>query len=128
MKYVLAAIAGVWMADGLALLLAPRHVIARVRDFLAGSPAVLRWEGVAVGLGVILLLGTRELSYQPLWTITGAVMVLKGVFLTMGPEPLRQGVVEWCLRRDEVDYRLVGMGLCTLSVLLLHALGWVGGK
>lgn len=128
MKYVLAAIAGVWMADGLALLVAPRHVIARVREFLAGTPAVLRWEIVAVGLGVILLIGTQNLSYQPLWTITGVVMVLKGAFLTLGPEPWRQGVVEWCLRRDEVDYRFVGIGLCTLSILLLHALGWVGGK
>lgn len=127
MKYVLAAIAGVWMADGLALLVAPRHVIERVREFLAGSPAVLRWEAVAVGLGIILLLGTRDLSYQPLWTITGAAMVLKGLFLTIGPDPWRQGIIEWCLRRDEVDYRLVGLGLCTLAVLLLHALGWVGG-
>ncbi len=116
------------MADGLALLVAPRHVIARVREFLAGTPSVLRWEIVAVGLGVILLLGTKNLSYQPLWAITGVVMVLKGAFLTLGPEPWRQGVVEWCLRRDEVDYRFVGIGLCTLSILLLHALGWVGGK
>ena len=31
-RYVLAMIAGIWMADGLALLVAPRHVMAQVRD------------------------------------------------------------------------------------------------
>jgi hypothetical protein len=25
-----------------------------------------------------------------------------------------------------VDYRFVGIGLCTLAALLLHALGWLG--
>lgn len=128
MKYVLAAIAGVWMADGLALLVVPRHVIARVRDVLALSPAMLRWEGVAACLGIILLLGTEGLRYQPLWLITGVAMVIKSVFLAVGPEGWRKWLIEWCLRREDVDYRFWGLGLCTLALLLLHALGWLGGS
>jgi hypothetical protein len=27
-----------------------------------------------------------------------------------------------------VDYRFWGLGLCTLAVLLLHALGWIGNR
>jgi len=26
----------------------------------------------------------------------------------------------------DLDYRFVGIGLCTLAALLLHALGWLG--
>ncbi len=126
MNYVLAAIAGVWMADGLALLLAPRHVVTRLREVLTLSPAMLRLEGVAACLGILLLLGTEGLHYQPLWMITGAAMVMKGVFLAVGPEQWRQWVVGWCLEREDVDYRFWGLGLCALALLLLQALGWLG--
>lgn len=126
MNYLLAAIAGVWMADGVALLLAPRHVITRLREVLALSPAVLRLEGVAACLGILLLLGTEGLHYQPLWMVTGAAMVMKGVFLAVGPEQWKQWVVGWCLGREDVDYRFWGLGLCTLALLLLRALGWLG--
>lgn len=128
MTYLLAAIAGVWMADGVALLLAPRHVITRLREVLALSPAVLRLEGVAAGLGILLLLGTEGLHYQPLWMVTGAAMVTKGVFLAVGPEQWKQWVVGWCLGREDVDYRFWGLGLCTLALLLLQALGWLGSN
>lgn len=126
MKYVLAAIAGIWMADGMALLVAPRHVIARMREVLAFSPTMLRWEGVAVLLGILLLLGTGGLHYQPLWMVAGGIMVVKGLFLAMGPEPFRKDVLDWCLGREDIDYRFWGLGLCTLALLLLHALGWLG--
>ena len=128
MRYVLAAIAGIWMADGLALLVAPRQVIARVREVLTLTPRILRWEAVAASLGILLIIGSRDLHYQLLWTIAGLTMLAKGVFLAMGPFQWRHQVVEWCLRREEVDYRFWGLGLCTLAILLLHALGWVGAQ
>jgi len=30
-----------------------------------------------------------------------------------------------CVRED-IDYRFCGLGLCTLAILLLYALGWIG--
>ncbi|MGH7231668.1 MAG: hypothetical protein ACREJU_09960 [Nitrospiraceae bacterium] len=128
MRYVLAAIAGIWMADGLALLMAPRHIIARVREVLSLSPRMLRWEGVAASLGILLVIGAQDLNFHFLWTLAGLAMLIKGVFLAMGPDQWRHQVLEWCLRREEVDYRFCGLGLCALAVLLLHALGWVGSQ
>lgn len=128
MNYVLAAIAGVWMADGLALLVAPQRVIARVREVLTLAPTILQWEGVAALLGMILLFGTEGLRYQPLWVMAGAAMVMKGVFLAVGPERWRRPILEWCLRREDMDYRFWGLGLCALALLLLHALGWLGNQ
>lgn len=29
-------------------------------------------------------------------------------------------------RLEDIDYRIRGLGLCTLAVLLLYALGWIG--
>jgi uncharacterized protein YjeT (DUF2065 family) len=127
MTYVLAAIAGIWVADGLALLVAPRQVITRTRGVLNAAPALLRWEGLAICLGVLLLVGSQGLAYRPLWLITGVAMVAKGLFLAAGPERWRQPVLDWCLRREDVDYRFWGLALCTLALLLLHALGWMGG-
>ena len=126
MKYVLAAIAGVWMADGLALLVAPRHVVTHLREVLTLSPAMLRLECIAAGLGLFLLLGTEGLRYQPLWLITGTAMVMKGLFLAVGPAQWKRWVLGWCLEREDVDYRFWGLGLCALALLLLHALGWLG--
>lgn len=128
MKYILAGIAGVWMADGLALLVAPRYVVERVREVLTLSPAVLRWEGLAASLGILLIIGSKGLPYQALWIATGAAMVAKGAFLAMGPERWRYSLLEWCLRREDIDYRFWGLGLCALALLLLHALGWVGNE
>jgi hypothetical protein len=128
MSYVLAAIAGVWMADGLALLVAPQQLIARVREALTMSPTVLRWEAIAATLGVLLIVGAAGLPYQPLWAATGAAMIAKGAFLAWGPSRWREPVVQWCLHREPVDYRFWGLGLCTLAVLLLHALGWFGAE
>jgi hypothetical protein len=125
-SYALAAIAGIWMADGMALLVAPRAVVTRVKAALALAPSLLRWEVAAAGLGVVLLLGTEEIRYQPLWLITGAAMILKGLFLAVGPEALKQTVIDWCLQREDVDYRFWGLGLCTLAILLLHGMGWIG--
>jgi len=126
MTYVLAAIAGIWMADGVALLVAPRQVMARVREVVDVSPAVLRWEAIAAPLGVLLVMGAQGLHYEPLWKVAGMAMLIKGLFLAVGPERWRRKVIGWCLRRDEVDYRFWGLGLCALALLLLHALGWLG--
>jgi hypothetical protein len=120
-------IAGLWMADGLALLFAPERMIATLRQSLMVTPGFLRWGGIAALLGVFLLLGTRGFPYQPLWIIVGLSMVAKGVFLYAGSDLWRLRIVKWCLERELVDYRIWGLGLCALSVLLLNALGWGKG-
>lgn len=124
--YALAAIAGIWLADGCSLLLAPRFMVARLREVIRQQPAIWTWQWLSVVAGAVLLIAALPLTYQPLWIVTALVMLTKGMFLALGPEAWRSRVVEWCLNRDDVDYRFVGIGLCTLAVLLLHALGWLG--
>lgn len=114
------------MADGLVLLLTPRLVIRHANEVLALAPNVRVWEGMGAVLGLCLLAGTRGLRYEMLWTITGFAMMLKGGFLLAGPARWRQDVLSWCFRREDVDYRFWGLGLCTLALLLLQASGWVG--
>ncbi|MGA6827767.1 hypothetical protein ACO9S2_09165 [Nitrospira sp. NS4] len=125
-EYALAAIAGIWLADGLSLLVAPRFVVERVRETLQGNPSLLIWQLVSVVAGIVLLVGTLEFRYQPLWTLTATSMMTKGLFLAWGSPAWRAIVIGWCLQREDVDYRFLGIGLCTLAVLLLHALGWLG--
>ncbi len=122
-RYILAAIAGIWMADGLALLIAPHLVMRRLQDSLTENPQMLRWEAVSIILGLLLLIWSAPLPYQPLWWMTGAAMVIKGGFLTWGPAAWRAPLLSWCFAREAVDYRFVGLWLCMLAVLLLHALG-----
>ena len=122
-RYILAAIAGIWMADGLALLAVPLLVIKRVQESLLHSPQLLRWEAVGIGLGAILIVWSGSIPYQPLWWITGSAMIIKGCFLTGGPAAWRTPLLDWCFSREAIDYRFIGLWLCMLAVLLLHALG-----
>ena len=126
-RYILAAIAGIWMADGLALLSAPLLVIRRLQESLETAPNLLRWQAIGIGLGIMLLLWSTPLPYQPLWWMTGGAMVIKSCFLTWGPTAWRTPLLSWCFTREAVDYRFFGLWLCTLAVLLLHALGLLNG-
>lgn len=124
--YALAAIAGIWLADGLSLLLVPRFMVERLREVIRQQPTIWTWQWLSVVAGTVLLFEAIPLRYQPLWILTALAMLIKGLFLALGPEAWRSRLVEWCLNREDVDYRFVGIGLCTLAALLLHALGWVG--
>lgn len=122
----MAAIAGIWLTDGLSLLLVPRFVVERLREVIAQQPTIWTWQWLSVTAGAVLLIAALPLIYQPLWIMTALVMLIKGLFLAVGPKALRTRLVEWGLSREDVDYRFAGIGLCTLAVLLLHALGWLG--
>lgn len=122
----MAAIAGIWLADGLSLLLVPRFMVERLREVIRQQPTIWTWQWLSVVAGTVLLFEAIPLRYQPLWILTALAMLIKGLFLALGPEAWRSRLVEWCLNREDVDYRFVGIGLCTLAALLLHALGWVG--
>lgn len=125
-EYALAAIAGIWLADGLSLLLVPRFVVERLRDVIRQQPTIWTWQWLSVVAGAVLLIAALPLRYQPLWLLTALAMLTKGLFLALGPESWRSRLVGWCLTREDVDYRFVGIGLCALAALLLHALGWLG--
>ena len=123
MSYLLMAIAGLWMADGLALLFAPLRMMALLKESLAASPSIVNWSVISAVLGVILIFQVGELPYHPLWLITGIAMVAKGLFFLLASSEHRLLLVKWCLTREAVDYRFWGLALCALSVLLLDSLG-----
>ncbi|MBX3236208.1 MAG: hypothetical protein KF814_08655 [Nitrospiraceae bacterium] len=127
MRYLLAAIAGIWLIDGLTLILFPLVVIRKLQETLVQTPRLLRWEAIGIWFGLILILFTSHLPYQPLWWTVGCVMVAKSWFLAWGPSNWRGLLLTWCFHREAVDYRFLGLWLCTLAVLLLHGLGWLGG-
>ena len=125
MSYLLMAIAGLWMADGLALLVAPLRIVGQVRQALSTSPSLAKWSGLTLVGGMILLLQASDLTYPIVWMVTGLAMVAKGGFFLLSNDETRQSVLQWCLSREAVDYRFWGLGLCALSVLLIHACGWL---
>lgn len=123
MSYLLMAIAGLWMADGLALLFAPLRMMALLKESLAASPSILNWSVMSAAVGGILLFQVGELPYHPLWLVTGIIMMAKGLFFLLASSEHRLLVVKWCLTREAVDYRFWGLALCTLALLLLDAVG-----
>ena len=128
MSYLLMGIAGLWMADGIALLVAPLQMIALLKESLLASPSLIRWSMLSAVFGVILLLQVGELPYHPLWLITGIAMIAKGLFFLLASKDQRRVFIQWGLTREAVDYRFGGLALCTLSLLLLDAVGAFRGK
>ena len=124
--YALAVLAGMWLADGIVLLIAPCYIIAQIREVLQQSPGILRWELLAIFGGALLLFAANDLPYRWLWVVTAGGMIAKSAFLSIGPPSWRTPVIEWCLAREDIDYRFWGLSLCMLAVLLFHALGWIG--
>lgn len=124
--YALAALAGIWLTDGITLLIAPRFIITQVRELLQQSPSILRWELLAIIAGAFLFFAAQDLPYRWLWMVTAGGMVAKGLFLSIGSPSWREPIIAWCIGRDDIDYRFWGLGLCALATLMLHALGWIG--
>ena len=53
--YALAAIAGVWLVDGLSLLLVPRFMVERLREVIRQQPTIWTWQWLSVLAGAVLL-------------------------------------------------------------------------
>ena len=123
MVWLLLAIAGLWMADGVALLAAPLWIVGRMKHILLASPAMTKWSGVTLVAGLVLLFAARDLGYTVVWMAAGAAMIAKGGFFLLAHDDTRHAVLQWCLSREAVDYRFAGLALCALSLLLIHALG-----
>lgn len=128
MSYLLFAIAGLWMADGVALLIAPLRMMDILKESLATAPTLTNWSALSALFGAILVYQSGHLDYSLLWLIVGLAMVVKGLFFYLASAEQRQNILKWCLTREAIDYRFWGLGLCTLSLLLLDAVGILGPK
>lgn len=124
--WFLMAIAGLWMADGVALLVAPLWVVERMRHVVLTSTAMSTWSGVTLVAGLILIFASPDLDYQALWVVMGVAMMAKGGVLLLASDDTCQALLRWWMSREAVDYRFTGLVLCVLSLLLLHALGGFG--
>jgi len=58
--------------------------------------------------------------------VTAEGMITTGAFLSIETHWWRGPVIDWRVSREDIEYRFRGLGLCTLAVLLLDALGWIG--
>ena len=87
---------------------------------------ILRWELLAIIGGVFLPFAAQELPYQWFWMVTAEGMIAKGAFLSIETHSWRGPVIDWCVGREDIDYRFWGLGHCALAVLLLYTLGWIG--
>ncbi len=119
-------IAGMWLADGVSLLVAPRLVIDHMHTAIQINTALWPWQLFTVVAGIVLFVARIGLRYQPLWICAAGGMLCKEFFLAFAPAQRRKRLVAWSLAREDVDYRFCGLDLCTLAVLFLHAVGWFG--
>jgi uncharacterized protein YjeT (DUF2065 family) len=123
---ILTMLAVIWAIDGLALVVAPRTVIGLLHDYLDRGGELGRWWGLTGMMGFALLVLPDTFRFQPLWPFVGGAVIAKGLFVGLAPETWRKPAVTWSLSRDDVDYRLWGLALCTLALLLGSGLGLLG--
>ena len=56
----------------------------------------------------------------------GGIRDHPGAFLSIETYSWCGPAIDWCVGRAGVDLRFRGLGLCTLAILLLYALGCIG--
>jgi len=120
----LAALAGVCLANSIALRVAPCYVITQARELLQQFPAILRWELLPIIGGVFLLFARAGTALPMALDGDGRIRDHQGAFLSIETHSRRRPVIDWWVGQAGVDYRFRGLGLCTLAILLLYALGW----
>jgi uncharacterized protein YjeT (DUF2065 family) len=125
---ILVMLAVIWVIDGVALVFTPRTMIDLLRDYLDRGGGLARWWGITGLMGLALLILPSTFRFQPLWLIVGGAMAGKGLFVGFAPETWRKLAVTWSLSREDVDYRLWGLALCTLALLLGSGLGIFGPR
>lgn len=103
-------------------------MIGQIRQPLVASPLLGRWSGVTLVAGMILLLDASDLTCRGLWMVIGVAMVVKGGFFLSSNEDTCRSALQWRVNREAVDYRFWGLGLCALSMPLIHALGGFGAQ
>lgn len=74
----------------------------------------------------MLLISASDLAYHGLWIAVGLLMIAGGGVFWFAPARWRHTLLDWCLDREDLDYRFWGLGQCALALLLLHAIGWIG--
>lgn len=99
---------GVWLINGIALLVAPHCIMSQVREVVRQSPALLRWEILAIIGGILLFFSAQEISYQTLWMVTAVGMIVKGAILSIGPDSWRRPVFAWCVGRERHRLPILG--------------------
>lgn len=73
-----------------------------------------------------MLFASQEQPCQWLWMVTAEGVIATRAFLSIETHSWREPVIDWRVGREDIDYRFRGLSLCTLAVLLLDALGWIG--
>ncbi|MEX5212899.1 MAG: hypothetical protein NW703_01930 [Nitrospiraceae bacterium] len=125
---ILTLLAVTWAIDGLALVFSPRTAMELLRNYLDRDTGLSRWWGLTGLMGLALLVLPEMFRFQPLWLLVGGAMILKGLFVGLAPETWRKPAVAWSVSREDVDYRLWGLALCTFALLLGKGLGAFGSQ
>lgn len=121
---VSAVVSLVWMACGLAMIVASTWWLDRIQGALADPMGRLLLGQAAILTGLLLLLGTPSLRGGWLWMGLGATGIVKGMVILGSGEALRARLVGWWRTVPPWAQRLGGVLLVALATLLLiDALG-----
>jgi hypothetical protein len=121
---VSAIVSLVWMAGGLAMIVASTWWMDRIERALADPLGRLLLGQAAILIGLLLLLGTPPLRGAWLWMSLGAAGVIKGLVILGAGEALRTRMVAWWRTLPPWAQRLGGVLFFALATLLMiDALG-----
>lgn len=119
-----AAIALVWMAGGLAMIVSSGWWRERVERALTDPLGRLLLAQAAIFAGLLLLLGTASLRGAWLWMGLGVLAVVKGMVILGTGDGFRARVTAWWRTFPLWAHRLAGLALFVLATLLMiDALG-----
>lgn len=115
---LVAVIALIWLAAGLALIAVPGWWRTFMTGMVSYPSRRFAITQVMILIGLTLLIGTSSFQSVWLWAALGMLAVLKGMFFLGAPERVRMKAVGWWSRTPTWAHRIAGLCMVGLAVLL----------
>ena len=117
--FVLVALA--WFVAGVCCIIYPEQSFFWTQ-FLTYKLQLKIWGLIALGFGLVFIFGSWVSGWQNFLSVIGLLGVLKGLFLLITPSKHVFTLLTMWFTASHPHYRLMGVVLIALSVVLIKAL------
>ena len=118
MQYFLYFVAVLWALVGIGLMLVPERV-CKLYEKLTKVKNIKTLSVIPILFGLLFFLSMADLKVESFGYVMGLLVIFKGFYLLIIKEKQVKEIMDWWLKGPAPAFRLWGMLLITLSLVLL---------